>query len=224
MSIPAGAAAGATVTFGVSPLDVWSALGTTTWDFGDGATATGTTPTHQYATAGDKTVTVSATDALGHATTRTTTLTVTATITATDPTPSDPATSTPTRSDPAAPIDLRPDRPQATLLLASHQRITTLLARRAIRTSCQLIEAGTCRVVATVDAATALRLHLRSRTLGSASARLKAGRTHVLSIALGPKLRQRLRRLDTLVVALRATTSTADHRAATTTQTLTSAR
>jgi hypothetical protein len=100
----------------------------------------------------------------------------------------------------------------------------TLLARGAIRASCQLAEPGTCRIVASVDAATAHLLHLRSRTLGSASARLKPRATHVLTIALGPKLRRRLRRLDTVVVTLTVATSTVDHQTTVTTQQLTSAR
>jgi hypothetical protein len=89
--------------------------------------------------------------ATGHATARTATLTVTPgdTPTTTDPNPGGPATSTPDTTDPAVPIDARPDRPQAMLQLAHHQRIATLLARRAIRASCQLRDAGTCRIVAT---------------------------------------------------------------------------
>jgi hypothetical protein len=74
--IPATATAGQAANFGVSPLDVWSDLGTTTWDFGDGTTATGLTPTHTFTSAGTKTVTVTSTDALDHRTTMTGTIIV----------------------------------------------------------------------------------------------------------------------------------------------------
>jgi hypothetical protein len=71
LSVPATATVGVASSFAVSPIDAWSPLGTTTWDFGDGTTATGATPSHTYATAGTKTVTVTATDALGHTSTTT---------------------------------------------------------------------------------------------------------------------------------------------------------
>ena len=88
----------------MSPLDVWSAVGTTTWDFGDGTTATGTSATHQYAAAGARLVTITSTDALNNATTDSSTITVTpaaAPTTATDPTPL-PETPTGTPSAPTA--------------------------------------------------------------------------------------------------------------------------
>jgi hypothetical protein len=96
LTVPATAVAGATASFGVSPFDVWSALGTTTWNFGDGATATGSAASHQYATAGVKTVTVTATDAFGNATAGSSALTVTGGATPTGPgqTPAGPAAPT----------------------------------------------------------------------------------------------------------------------------------
>lgn len=78
LTAPSTVATGASASFSVSPVDTWSALGATTWDFGDGTTATGTTATHTFAGAGDKTVTLSSEDALGNRTTRTLTVTVTA--------------------------------------------------------------------------------------------------------------------------------------------------
>jgi hypothetical protein len=58
---------GVPVTFSVSPLDVWSPLGATTWSFGDGATGAGMSPTHTYARSGTFAVGLSSSDALGNA-------------------------------------------------------------------------------------------------------------------------------------------------------------
>lgn len=49
--------------------DTWTPT-TVSWDFGDGATATGASAEHTYATAGRKTVTVTATDRAGNRTTK----------------------------------------------------------------------------------------------------------------------------------------------------------
>jgi hypothetical protein len=101
LSIPASAAVGSSVAFSVSPLDVWSDTDTTSWDFGDGATANGTSPSHTYSTTGEKTVTVTSTDILGHETTRSSTVNVTeagATPITNEPAPSN---GTPAANDPA---------------------------------------------------------------------------------------------------------------------------
>jgi streptogramin lyase len=76
LSIPSSGTVGQSVTFSVSPLDVWSALGTTKWSFGDGSSATGTSVTHGYAAAGRYTVMVESEDALGNRTTNTATITI----------------------------------------------------------------------------------------------------------------------------------------------------
>jgi len=68
VSIPASAQIGAPAAFSASPFDVWGPL-TTTWSFGDGATATGASVQHAYARAGTFTVTVTATDAVANAVT-----------------------------------------------------------------------------------------------------------------------------------------------------------
>jgi hypothetical protein len=77
LSVPATGTAGAPVSFSVSPLDAWSALGVTSWSFGDGATATGAMLTHTFATPGTFTADVTATDALGNATSASRTITIT---------------------------------------------------------------------------------------------------------------------------------------------------
>jgi len=71
LSIPKTGTVGAPLSFSVAPLDVWSALGATTWSFGDGATATGTTVSHTFAAPGTYTVKVTGADALGNLSTAT---------------------------------------------------------------------------------------------------------------------------------------------------------
>jgi len=69
VSIPASATAGAPAAFSAAPFDVWGPV-TTTWSFGDGATATAASVTHAYARAGTFTASVTSTDAVGNAVTR----------------------------------------------------------------------------------------------------------------------------------------------------------
>jgi hypothetical protein len=71
LSIPSSGVAGTPVSFSVSPLDVWSGIGSTTWSFGDGATAAGLAVQHTYAGQGTYTVTATSTDGNGNATTST---------------------------------------------------------------------------------------------------------------------------------------------------------
>jgi PKD domain len=78
LSIPTAGGVGQALAFSASPFDVWSALGVTTWTFGDGASALGASVTHAYATPGTYTVTVTGTDALGNATTATAPVSITA--------------------------------------------------------------------------------------------------------------------------------------------------
>jgi PKD domain len=66
LSIPATGTPATPLPFSVSPLDVWSGVAGTAWSFGDGATASGTSVTHAFA-AGTHTVSVTATDTLGNA-------------------------------------------------------------------------------------------------------------------------------------------------------------
>lgn len=59
------------LSFSVSPLDAWSAVADTSWDFGDGQTGIGQQLTHTYARPGTYPVSVTSTDALGNPTTTT---------------------------------------------------------------------------------------------------------------------------------------------------------
>jgi hypothetical protein len=68
LSIPSTGSVGQTLSFSLSATDVWSPLGATTWSFGDGQSASGTSVTHAYANAGTYAVTVTSTDLLGNST------------------------------------------------------------------------------------------------------------------------------------------------------------
>jgi hypothetical protein len=92
LSMPTNGTVGQPVTFSVSPLDVWSASGETSWSFGDGTTANGTSVTHTYTAAGTYEVTLHSTDTLGNVTSTVGKITV-APPTAT-PTPSPPTSTT----------------------------------------------------------------------------------------------------------------------------------
>jgi hypothetical protein len=75
MSAPASGRTGAATAFGASTSDV-SAPVALAWQFGDGTTAQGPAVQHVYATAGTRTVTVTATDPAGNATTASATIRV----------------------------------------------------------------------------------------------------------------------------------------------------
>jgi hypothetical protein len=68
LSIPSTGSVGQALSFSLSATDVWSALGATTWSFGDGQSASGASVTHAYANAGTYTVAVTSTDVLGNTT------------------------------------------------------------------------------------------------------------------------------------------------------------
>lgn len=77
LSVPASGTVGQTLSFAVSPFDVWSALGPVDWSFGDGAGAAGSAVAHAYTSAGTYTVSVGAADALGNSSGASGTVTIT---------------------------------------------------------------------------------------------------------------------------------------------------
>jgi hypothetical protein len=77
VQIPSGAQAGSATDFSVQPVDVWGTVASTVWSFGDGATADGPVASHAFDAAGDRTVTVDATDSFGHASTASGSISVT---------------------------------------------------------------------------------------------------------------------------------------------------
>ncbi len=76
LSIPTAGTVGRPVSLSVSPLEVWSVLGETNWNFGDGTSATGTSVTHTYTSAGSYEVQVRSTDMFGNSTSASGTITV----------------------------------------------------------------------------------------------------------------------------------------------------
>ncbi len=77
-SIPATGQTAQPLTFAVSPLAVTTALGQTSWSFGDGSQATpGISVTHAFATPGTYRVTVTTADVLGNTTSVSSTVVVT---------------------------------------------------------------------------------------------------------------------------------------------------
>ena len=78
LSIPGSGTVGTPLAFSVSAVDVWSAVTSTSWSFGDGTTASGASVGHTYANAGAYAVSVTVTDALGNARSRTGTTVVAA--------------------------------------------------------------------------------------------------------------------------------------------------
>lgn len=69
LSIPSSGIVGRALSFAVSPLDAWSALGATGWNFGDGATAGGPSAVHAFTAPGSYRVTVTSADVLGNTST-----------------------------------------------------------------------------------------------------------------------------------------------------------
>jgi hypothetical protein len=62
LAVPATGVVGQPVAMSVDPFDLWSAVATS-WDFGDGGSGSGASVSHCYASPGERTVTVTGTDA-----------------------------------------------------------------------------------------------------------------------------------------------------------------
>ena len=75
LSIPSSGTVGVPVSFSVTPYDAWR-IKSTSFEFGDGATANGSAVTHAYAAVGTHQVTVSTQDDAGARTTQTGTITI----------------------------------------------------------------------------------------------------------------------------------------------------
>jgi PKD repeat protein len=78
LTVPQSAVAGEAVSLSVSPFDLWSGLDVTSWSFGDGRSATGTSVQHTFAAPGTYMVQVTSADLAGQSTSTTRTITVTA--------------------------------------------------------------------------------------------------------------------------------------------------
>jgi hypothetical protein len=69
LSIPGQGTVGSPVALSVNPVGIWSPVSSTSWSFGDGGSATGTSVSHTFAAPGNYPVSVTATDAAGKSTT-----------------------------------------------------------------------------------------------------------------------------------------------------------
>jgi hypothetical protein len=219
LQAPSSAVAGHAYSPSVNPVDAFSATGDTTWDFGDGtATVTGTSPSHTYTAAGTYTVRIDAQDVHGFTTTATRTVTV-------DAAPAGDTTTTPTTTTTTAPAsrvtDTAPAAPGApaaakpapgtpAVMLAHTQKLTTLLARQAIRTTVVAPQGGTVAVTATVSKADARKLGLKSTRLGVTSIKVGAGASVPVTLKLGRSVRARAAKLKSLTVTLTVTFTAPD--------------
>jgi hypothetical protein len=104
VSIPAEGTVGQPLTFSVSPLDVWSIPGETSWSFGDGASATGTSVTYAYTAAGTYEVTLHSADTLGNVTSTSGKVTIAPAPATTTPSPSAPTPAGPDTSTVTTPL------------------------------------------------------------------------------------------------------------------------
>jgi PKD domain-containing protein len=68
LTVPSALTVGDSALFSVQPFDIWGPV-TTTWSFGDGGSADGASVSHTFDSAGDRTVSVTATDGVGNAST-----------------------------------------------------------------------------------------------------------------------------------------------------------
>lgn len=74
LSVPTTGKAGRALAFRVAPRDVWSAIATTRWQFGDGTATTRANTTHAYSKVGTYHVRATSSDALGNTTSATSTV------------------------------------------------------------------------------------------------------------------------------------------------------
>jgi len=162
LSVPQSATVGDTLAFSASPADRFSALGNTTWDFGDGTEATGTDTTHSYDTAGTYTLTVTSSDSLGFETTASSTVTVTA--------------------PPAAPVDepddTTPEQPKVLAPVIEARlsgKVITLTARVNLRSgkSCSGKATATTSFGNTTYRTTLKLAKVDGRCIGTGAIRLK---------------------------------------------------
>ena len=154
--------------------DTWSSS-SISWNFGDGATASGESVSHAYSAAGDKNLTLTVTDAVGNTTSQSHPILVTAR-------PGEKGTSGATQK-------------LALTATVVKQPWSKILKAKAIKLRCGLDATGTCAVKASVSAAVAKRIGLkagkRAKTIGvgSGSAQVADGKIAVVKVKLTAKAR-----------------------------------
>lgn len=167
---PVPVALGNATGFNAVATDAWSPT-SLTWDFGDGATASGASVSHVYATPGAKTATVTATDAAGNS------ATATAQVAVLEGAAVIPPPIIPTRTK----VHVTP-KPVV-------QPWAKIAAAKALKLRCKLDVSGTCSVTASVGAGVAKRLGLKGRpgkpvTIGRGSAQVRGGRFATVKVKL----------------------------------------
>jgi len=194
VSVPAAAVAGTPFAVSAAAFDVWSPV-QLSWSLGDGATATGPAATHAFAAAGDRQVTITATDATGRAASATRTVTVA-------PVPAPPGGGGDRGGEPPAPLRVT--------VAAVRQRLGAIARQKALRATCSLTAVGRC-TVATIPARAARALGLkvgrkaRTYALGSTTVRIaRPGARATAAIALDRRERRALARARTLKVTYKA--------------------
>jgi hypothetical protein len=157
------------------------------WSFDDGGTATGSSATHAFATAGPHVGTVTVTDPTGQSVTAAHAVTIAA----------------PAAATIAAPA-LAPDRTAPTVTLLVRRRLSLAKALRGgIPATIGCSEACTSKVTLALDARTARRLHM-ARAVGARTiSRSAAGRQRV-AIRLTRRARAALRHYAAVKLVLRA--------------------
>jgi hypothetical protein len=164
IDIPPSAETGVAATMAATATDAWSPVHIS-WNFGDGATGAGDTVNHAYATAGTRTVTVTATDAAGNSASQTRQIVVT------------------TQGGGRLNLDVTVPR----------QSWKKIKKAKAVSLRCTMDAIGECKAVATVSRTVAKRLGLKvkrpARTL-----RIGSGSTEIESAGHATKLRVRLTR------------------------------
>lgn len=76
LAVPASGTIGVPISFAVTPVDAWSAILVTNWNFGDGTAATDESVSHVYTAPGAYTVVTSSSDVLGHVTSQSSTIVI----------------------------------------------------------------------------------------------------------------------------------------------------
>jgi PKD repeat protein len=169
---PASATAGQAAAFAATAADRFSPVASTTWAFGDGSpAATGASVQHTFAAAGSYDVTVTATDAVGNATSATRKVTVAAAAIATPPIIQPP------------PIVVVP---KLRCKVPSLKKLTTTKARAKLkRAHCALGKVTTPR---RLKHKTGLVIRSQSRTAGSSAA---SGATVKVTLGTKPKAKKK---------------------------------
>ncbi|HXS33957.1 MAG TPA: PKD domain-containing protein [Solirubrobacterales bacterium] len=184
VAVPAGVEAGTAAPMTATASDKWSSA-SVSWNFGDGTTATGGAVSHAYAAAGAKTVTVTATDAVGNATSQTRTISVT------QP-PTSSVTQPPAAAGGTGPKGKSDDAPRVRLgVVVPKQSWKAIGKAKAVKLSCSLDPIGTCAATATVSGSVAKRLGLKPAK-GEKTVRVGSGEVQIASSDRPTTLRLKL--------------------------------